>query len=246
MFESIVEDSRPGGSLPTPVVVQGISGILVPRQLLSSSLAALAVALTVALLGATPALADQCAEANLIPTSSNAPQINAAMLCLLNRQRSEHGLGALSDSRTLDQVALQHTRDMVTNGYFAHSSPVFGDLIHRLTAAGYISRSTSYSVGENIGWGIGGLAAPDEVVNAWMSSPDHRANVLNGSYTDVGLAVVSGVPFLNTGGRPAATYTGDFGERSGPVAAPAKSRHKRRSAAKHHRRARHAHRVRHG
>jgi uncharacterized protein YkwD len=55
------------------------------------------------------------------------------------------------------------------------------------------------------------LATPEAIVAAWIASPEHRANVLEGSYKDTGLGVVPAVPASFSAGQAGAIYTEDFG-----------------------------------
>jgi uncharacterized protein YkwD len=74
----------------------------------------------------------------------------------------------------------------------------------------YSSR-IGYVIGENIAWGTLGLATPKAIVEAWMASPGHRANILDASYRDTGIGVVAAVPDSMGEGQDGAIYTQDFG-----------------------------------
>jgi uncharacterized protein YkwD len=75
-----------------------------------------------------------------------------------------------------------------------------------------MSNVTRWWVGENLAWGAGDRSAPRRIVAAWMHSPSHRANILDGRFTEVGIAVVSGAPVARRT-APAATYATEFGAR---------------------------------
>jgi len=66
-------------------------------------------------------------------------------------------------------------------------------------------------VGENIGVGGGGQGTPFSILRAWLRSPPHRRNLLDGSFREVGLGIAAGRP--RRSGRRGATYTADFGFR---------------------------------
>jgi uncharacterized protein YkwD len=138
------------------------------------------------------------------PTAANTASLSRTTLCLLNRQRAQHGLGALHSNSQLALAARRHSRDMVVHDFFAH-----GDLLGRLARAGYLRGRHSWSVGENIAWGSGSSATPRAIVSMWMHSPGHRANILNGHFHDIGVGLVAGAPVA--GVRGAGTYTTDFG-----------------------------------
>jgi uncharacterized protein YkwD len=145
-----------------------------------------------------------CAGAGTRPTPARATSLSQTTLCLLNRQRAGHGLGALRSNSRLALAAWRHSHDMDVHNYFAH-----GDLIGRLTRAGFFRGRRSWTVGENIAWGSGSYATPQSIVSMWMHSPGHRANILNGSFHEIGIGLVAGAPVPRV--RGAATYTTDFG-----------------------------------
>ncbi len=101
---------------------------------------------------------------------------------------------------------------MVRRKCFSHECPGEADLTGRLTSARYLPCGCSWAIAENIAYGGGRLGSPREIVEAWMHSPDHRTNMLNPDYRDIGIGADDGTP---TGGRGAdgATYTTDFGYR---------------------------------
>ena len=101
---------------------------------------------------------------------------------------------------------------MVRKRCFSHQCPGESDLVGRLVKARYLPCSCSWGIGENIAYGSGRDGSPRNVVQAWMRSSEHRANILNGSYQHIGIAVARGTP--STGrSRDGATYTTDFGYR---------------------------------
>lgn len=81
----------------------------------------------------------------------------------------------------LNKVAMAKAQDMYNNNYFDHQSPTYGSPFDMMKSFG-ITYSTA---GENI---AKGQTSPAEVMNQWMNSPGHRANILNSSYTQIGIA----------------------------------------------------------
>jgi len=160
---------------------------------------------------AAPAAARPCRGADRPPRAGAADAPARAVLCLLNRERGRRHLVPLRRDRRLAIAARSHSRAMVARGFFAHDGP-FGDLVARLRRVGYIRRGGGWTVGENIAWGGGPLATPASIMRGWMSSPGHRANMLSLGFRDVGIGVALGAPGTGGGG---ATYTQDFGARSG-------------------------------
>lgn len=150
------------------------------------------------------------AAAHVAVRAATVREAREATLCLLNRVRAEHGLPPLRLNATLSRVAAQHSRDMVRRRYFAHDSLSGASPFARMLAAHYVPHDASWWLGENIGWGSGGLQQPIAMVRAWMHSPPHRANILSRHFRDIGIGIAAGTP----DGSRGATYTTDFGWHS--------------------------------
>jgi uncharacterized protein YkwD len=192
--------------------------------------------------GALPATASadgpNCAGADLQPDASNIVQVQQATLCLVNYQRTSHGLRALSENALLDKASLEHSQDMVARKYFEHDTPNGVTVVDRLQSVGYITGSVDWVAGENIAWGQSYLGSPAKTVDAWMNSAGHRANILAPDYKEMGMGIVPAAPVADSGGFSGATYTNDFGGlgggqsagtttvRSTPKAAPKRRAHK--------------------
>jgi uncharacterized protein YkwD len=153
-----------------------------------------------------PALAGGCAGASSRPTPARTAEFSSTTLCLLNRERARHGLGRLHSNSALAIAAWRHSRDMAQHNYFAH-----GDFVGRIRAARYFGSARGWTVGENIAWGSWDYATPASIVDAWMHSPGHRANILNGRFKEIGLGVARGAPAR--GQDRGGTYVTDFGTR---------------------------------
>lgn len=161
---------------------------------------------------ATAPTVGPCTNTNMMPTSSNLDQIENATLCLVNKQRVVNGLEPLKENAKLDQAASYHSADMVANNYFDHTGSAGDTLESRLERVAYIPSGWSYMLGENIATATGSLATPASIVNAWMNSPEHRANILTADFQASGVGVAIGVPAqFDQDGLPGATYTQDFG-----------------------------------
>ena len=103
---------------------------------------------------------------------------------LVNEARRNNGIVELTYNWELSRVARYKSQDMRDNSYFSHTSPTYGSPFKMIKSFG-ISYKTA---GENI---ARGQASPSAVVNAWMSSPGHRANILNPSFTEIGVGYVA-------------------------------------------------------
>ncbi len=99
---------------------------------------------------------------------------------LVNVQRAQNGLAPLAENWELSRVARWKSQDMSSNGYFSHNSPTYGTPFQMMRSFGLTYRSA----GENIAYG---QRTPAAVVNAWMNSSGHRANILSKSYTQIGV-----------------------------------------------------------
>lgn len=132
-----------------------------------------------------------------------------ATLCLINRVRAARGIKALRFNKDQKQAADGHNRVMLSKNCFSHLCPGERDLVGRVSATGYLPCSCTWGVAENLAWGAGTKGSPAAIVNAWMASPDHRVNILNPHYEEIGIAVDDGSPAGD--GYAASTYTTDFG-----------------------------------
>ncbi len=103
-----------------------------------------------------------------------------------NKNRSENKVPALAHNDLLQQAAQLKANDMATKGYFAHTSPEGVTPWHWLDVAGY---SYKYA-GENLAVNF---YDSQDVEDAWMNSPTHRANVLNDRFTQIGIATARGL-----------------------------------------------------
>jgi uncharacterized protein YkwD len=169
-----------------------------------------AVKAHIAVGSSAPARAAQqeCANADIAPAAANLEDVRAAILCLHNQIRADRGLPLLKENARLRRAALAHSGDMVSRGYFEHTTPSGTTMVDRIRAARYVSPRFGWALGENLAWGTGSLATPRSIMKAWMDSPGHRANVVKRAYREIGIGVVAGVPSDRDSG---ATYTTDFG-----------------------------------
>ncbi|MFJ8085896.1 sigma-70 family RNA polymerase sigma factor [Streptomyces sp. NPDC096205] len=120
-------------------------------------------------------------EETTAPSGSTAAQV----LELVNAERAKAGCSPVRQNATLDTAAQRHSDDMAARDFFDHTNPDGQDPGDRITAAGY--RWSTY--GENIARGQQTAA---EVMQSWMNSPGHRANILNCSFAETGLGVHQG------------------------------------------------------
>ncbi|MFF4565032.1 sigma-70 family RNA polymerase sigma factor [Streptomyces sp. NPDC001435] len=139
------------------------------------------------------------------PTPASTPQTQSAptgtvaqVVALVNKERANAGCGPLTENAQLEKAAQAHSDDMAARNFFDHTNPDGVDPGQRITAAGY--RWSTY--GENIAQG---QQTPESVMDSWMNSPGHRANILNCSFKEIGVGVHKG------SGGP--WWTQDFGAK---------------------------------
>ncbi|TLS53721.1 SCP-like extracellular [Paenibacillus antri] len=118
-------------------------------------------------------------------SSGDASRFPQQVLDLVNKERAKAGLKSLSMNNELSRMAMDKAQDMINNNYFDHQSPTYGSPFDMMNAYG-ISYNTA---AENI---AKGQRSPTEVMSSWMNSQGHRANILNGSFTQIGVAYYNG------------------------------------------------------
>ncbi|MEM8922033.1 MAG: CAP domain-containing protein [Actinomycetota bacterium] len=106
--------------------------------------------------------------------------VQQQVLAITNQERAAAGCPALTLNAQLNTAADAHSEDMLVNDYFDHTDLRGGAPWDRAAAAGYQGRG----IGENIALGYADAA---DVMNGWMNSPGHRANILNCSYQELGV-----------------------------------------------------------
>lgn len=148
------------------------------------------------------------------PNSVAPKKVRRAVVCLLNRERAEHGRSRLTANTRLRDAAMRHSNYMENHHCFSHQCSGEPALDVRLRITDYLHGGlTSWMYGENIGWGSRSSGTARRMVNAWMQSPDHRANILNGTFREIGVGVVWGTP--SDPRARGGIYTTDFGYRRG-------------------------------
>ncbi|GGM15441.1 CAP domain-containing protein [Dactylosporangium sucinum] len=130
-------------------------------------------------------------------TTADPATLETQVVTLTNNYRTAHGCGALRIDTRLVAAARAHSTDMVSKNFFSHTGSDGSSFVQREVRAGYTKGASA----ENIAWGY---RTPQDVVNAWINSPGHRANILNCSSVAVGVGVAykaDGTPY----------WTQDFG-----------------------------------
>lgn len=121
----------------------------------------------------------------IIPSlSSSVAAYESEVVRLVNERRAEHGLKPLTQDWQLSRVARYKSEDMRKLGYFSHTSPTYGSPFDMMRNFGI----TYKTAGENI---AKGYKTPEAVFEGWMNSQGHRANILNSSFTHIGVGYVA-------------------------------------------------------
>ncbi len=130
-----------------------------------------------------------------VTVSGDCSQLNSffsELLTLTNQARQDAGVGALRFSYQLGQAAQNHTQAMGTQNFFSHTGKDNSTFVSRIAATGY----QYTAVGENL---AAGQTTPQSVVQSWLNSPSHKANLLAADFTEVGFGLYN------------ATGSSDFG-----------------------------------
>jgi uncharacterized YkwD family protein len=104
---------------------------------------------------------------------------------LVNKERANAGLSPLLHRADIKNVAEKKAMDMINSNYFSHTSPNYGSPFDMMRTFGINYRTA----GENI---AKGQKSPQEVMNAWMNSSGHRANILNAKFDSIGVGYYNG------------------------------------------------------
>jgi uncharacterized protein YkwD len=132
------------------------------------------------------------------PAAARPTTAEAALIRAVNAERVPYGLTPLRVDLRLERAARAKSSEMLRTGTFAH-----GDLRGRLVRY----RVTGSTYGENLAWATGSSATATRIVQRWMASPGHRANILRPAFTRIGIGRRVGT---FAGHRNAAVVTADF------------------------------------
>jgi uncharacterized protein YkwD len=172
------------------------------------------LALAVLAVPAAARASERCEHADALPGQASQGELRQATLCLMNAERGARGRAPLRAEPALASVAATYARQMVRQRFFDHTSPGGSTMVSRIRSSRYLRDVGSWSVGENLAWGTGTLATPRATVRAWMHSADHRANLLDPRFRDVGIGVAEGAPEALEPNEAGGTYVTDFGRRA--------------------------------
>jgi uncharacterized protein YkwD len=156
---------------------------------------------------------ERCESGDALPGQVSVTDARDAVLCLMNAQRTARGLKRLRAQPDLAEAAGRFARQMVRDRFFDHTSPGGSTMVSRIEATSYLRDAVRWTVGENLAWGTGTKATPQATVDAWMHSADHRANLLDRDFAEVGIGIAAGAPAELQADEAGGTYVTDLGRR---------------------------------
>lgn len=122
-----------------------------------------------------------------VAVSEGSGYAESQMIYLINTIRSSHGLQLLNPNPVLNSIARSRSQDMISRNYFSHYTPEGKNIFNILVENGimYACAAENLSHASPSSWG-----SPESVINSWMSSSAHRANLLNPHYCQIGLGII--------------------------------------------------------
>jgi len=132
--------------------------------------------------------------------------INSVVVDMTNQERSSLGLGELKVDEALRKAAQAKADDMASKGYFAHQSPDGKNPWYWIDQTGYTYKAAGENLAVNFDYS-------KDIVNAWMNSPTHRANIVKAKYQEIGIGIAEG--FYQ--GRPTVFVVQMFGTPKGEM-----------------------------
>lgn len=129
---------------------------------------------------------DAGADAEEVPTRG----LRRAVLCLANKARAQHDTGRLGRESPLQKAAQHHANEMSETDCLASRCPGEPDLEGRIRKAGYLDGARKWGYAENTGCAISAAA----MVESWLESSVHRANILDSKFRDLGVGIVEKGP----------------------------------------------------
>jgi hypothetical protein len=144
------------------------------------------------------------------------PNFVSSVIELTNQARAAQGLAPLVLNAKLTTSAQNFSKEMALGDFFSHTSPTGSTPTTRITATGYLTDAGSWRTAENI---AAGYSTPTQVVQGWLNSPGHKANILNPDLLEIGVGYYYLTP--DTGRVNYSHYwTQNFGTVRGTASAP--------------------------
>jgi uncharacterized protein YkwD len=121
--------------------------------------------------------------------NQNLNYMETQLLLYINNIRAQNGLQILNPNQVITNIAYSRSRDMIDRGYFSHSTPEGKSIFNIL-----IENGVMYAcAGENLyECSLPSMSSPEIIINTWLNSGSHRANIFNPNYSQVGIKVADG------------------------------------------------------
>lgn len=120
-----------------------------------------------------------------VPLLTGVKKVEYQVIQLVNQERAKRGLKPLKSNWELSRIARFKSQDMRDRNYFSHTSPTYGSPFTMIKSFGlwYSAAGENIAAGQETAW---------KVMQSWMNSPGHRANILNAQYTEIGVGYATG------------------------------------------------------
>jgi uncharacterized protein YkwD len=171
-------------------------------------IAAAAIAVGVPAAPASARAAD-CPHAQARPGHVSRGKLRVAVGCLLNNARSKHHLHAVKLNDDLERIAQPHSKRMVRDDCFSHQCAGEPPLKRRIKQSPYVHGASSFSYAEELGY----ESTPKQMVHRWLASVNHRDNILDAGFRDLGVGVRRGAPVTGVQDSKFETYTLELAAR---------------------------------
>ncbi|WP_328285689.1 CAP domain-containing protein [Streptomyces sp. GQFP] len=147
----------------------------------------------------SPSSTPEATSTSSTPTASASAESGPTdrVLVLVNAERAEAGCAPLTENAKLTKAAQDHSQDMADHQNMSHTGSDGSSMSDRLSRVGYAFRSA----GENV---AAGYTSPESVMDGWMNSAGHKANILNCGFKEIGIGLA----------QPGYYWTQDFGSTS--------------------------------
>jgi uncharacterized protein YkwD len=176
------------------------------RGLFLISLAALAAAIPAAPASARSA---DCPHADARPGHVSLGKLRAAVACLVDNARAKHHLDPFNLNADLERIAQGHSKRMVRQNCFRHRCNGESPLKRRIKHSSYVDGFSSFRYAEELGY----ETTPKQMVHRWLANSNHRANLLDPGFRNLGIGVRRGAPVAGVQDSKFVTYTLDLAVR---------------------------------
>ena len=150
-----------------------------------------------------------CPHAQARPGRVSLGKLRVAAGCLLNNARAKHHLHAVRLNDDLERIAQAHSKLMARDDCFSHRCAGESPLKRRIKQSPYVHGASSFSYAEELGY----ESTPKQMVHRWLASVNHRGNILDAGFRDLGVGVRRGAPVTGVEDSKFVTYTLELAAR---------------------------------